>query len=138
MKTTISILLILLLASCANKVSTEDLVHLNGYWEIEKVEFPDGSTKEYSLNATVDYFQVADMMGYRKKVQPLLDGSYQTSDDAEKFTIYEYNGELLLRYKNDLSEWEEKIRLLTPNQCVFVNQELIAYHYIRFEPINLE
>lgn len=138
MKTTISMLLAVLMTSCANKVKTEDLGHLNGYWEIEKVEFPDGNIKEYSINATVDYFEVAEMMGYRKKVQPLLDGSYQTSDDAEKFTIHEYNGEFLLRYKNNLSEWEEKIRLLTPNQCVFVNQDLITYHYRRFEQINLE
>jgi len=138
MKKFLSIILILILASCANKVSSEDLVHLDGYWEIEKVKFPDGSTKEYTINAMVDYFQVADKTGYRKKVQPRLDGSYQTSDDAEKFTIHESNGEFLLHYKNNLSEWEEKITLLTANQCVFVNQEQIAYHYKRFVPINLE
>jgi len=138
MKIFASITLVLLLVSCTNGVNKEDLVHLDGYWEIEKVEFPNGSTKEYTINATVDYFEVVDMTGYRKKVQPLLDGSYQTSDDAEKFTIHESNGEFLLRYKNNLSEWEEKIELLTSNQCVFVNQEQIAYYYKRFEPINLE
>ena len=138
MKTIISISLVLLLASCAKGVSKEDLVYIDGYWEIEKVKFPDGQTKEYSVNATVDYFEVTDMAGYRKKVQPLLDGSYQTSDDAENFTIHESNGDLLFRYKNNLSEWEEKITLLTTTQCVFVNQEQITYYYKRYEPLNLE
>lgn len=138
MKFLIPLTLILLLVSCTKGVSTEDLVHIDGYWEIEKVKFPDGQTKEYSLNATVDYFKVTDMAGYRKKVQPLLDGSFRTSDDAENFTIHESNGELLFRYKNNLSEWEEKITILTPKQCVFVNQEQITYYYKRYEPINLE
>jgi hypothetical protein len=44
--------------SCKQKITDTDLQHLNGYWEIEKVTLPDGDTKEYKVNETIDYFQI--------------------------------------------------------------------------------
>jgi hypothetical protein len=43
-----------------------------------------------------------------------------------------------MHYKNNLSEWEEKITSLSKNNLTLTNQENISYHYKRFEPINLE
>ncbi len=132
------LLLCLLLAACAKKVQSEDLTNLNGYWEIQKVVFPNGESKNYTINATIDYIEVVERTGFRKKVQPILDGGYQTSDDAEKFNILEQNDEFYIRYKNDFSEWEEKIKRVTSDELVLINADQITYIYKRFEPIKLE
>jgi hypothetical protein len=126
------------LLGCKKKVDKLDLPYLNGYWEIEKVTFPDGSKKEYPVNTSVDYIKVNDLEGFRKKVQPNFNGTYVTSNDAELFTIYENEGVFNLNYKTDLSEWHEKIISLSENKFIVISEENIKYHYRRFEPINLE
>ena len=126
------------LVGCKNKVDKLDLPYLNGYWEIEKVTFPDGSEKEYVVNTSIDYIEVNDYEGFRKKVQPNFSGTYITSNDAELFTIYENNGVFTLNYKTELSEWHEKIENLSDNNFAVLSEENIKYHYKRFQPINIE
>ncbi|WP_281542902.1 hypothetical protein [Maribacter aestuarii] len=110
---------------------------LNGYWEISEVEFPDGNTKEYKINSNVDYFQLEGLKGFRKKVNPKFDGSFETSDDAEPFTILEENEVFTIRYKNNLSSWQEIIVSLSNENFSLKNEEGTIYHYKRFEPINV-
>ena len=112
--------------------------HLNGYWEIEKVTFPDGSKKEYGVNTSIDYIEVKNDEGFRKKVQPNFNGTYVTSNDAELFTISENMGTFSLNYKTDLSEWHEKIISLTENRFAVISEENIKYYYKKFKPIDLE
>ena len=101
---------------------------MNGYWEIEKVTFPDGSKKEYPVNTSIDYIEVNDQEGFRKKVQPNFNGTYVTSNDAELFTIYENEGVFNLNYKTDLSEWHEKIISISENKFIVISEEHIKYH----------
>ena len=84
---------------CTQKVSKEDIKHLNGYWEIVQVTFPNGQTKDFAINPTVDYIELKGMKGFRKKVQPKFDGSYNTSNDAEVFTITEIDDTFEFHYK---------------------------------------
>ncbi|MFO7718991.1 MAG: hypothetical protein R6W85_00955, partial [Gillisia sp.] len=59
-----NIVLIILLAalatSCKQQSPEEKLVHLNGYWEIEKVEFSRDSIKEFRMSENVDYFEIKE------------------------------------------------------------------------------
>ncbi|MEZ4968996.1 MAG: hypothetical protein R2814_04920 [Flavobacteriaceae bacterium] len=126
------------LTSCQNKVDKSDLHYLNGYWEIEKVTFPDGSKKDYVVNTSIDYIEVKDKEGFRKKVQPNFNGTYITSNDAELFAIYENKGVFTLNYKTELSEWHEKIVSLSENRFTVISEDNIKYHYKKFEPIDLE
>jgi len=123
---------------CSSGVSKEDLTQLNGYWEIGQVVFPDGSTKEYKLSTTIDYIQLEGLKGFRKKVSPKFDGTYQTSDDAETFTILETDGSFTINYKTELSEWSEKLEALDTDTFSVVNEEGLRYDYKRFEPIAIE
>ncbi|MGB3151714.1 MAG: hypothetical protein WBB27_13730, partial [Maribacter sp.] len=97
-----------ILLSCGS-VTEDELTLLNGYWEITEVEFPNGKKKEYKMNSNVDYFKVDNLKGYRKKVNPKFDGSFETSDDAEPFTIFKDDDTFKMRYNNNLSTWEENI-----------------------------
>jgi hypothetical protein len=136
MRKLVSLLLFLCFLACSEKISVSDLNHINGYWEIEEVKFPDGESKEYNVNMTIDYFEYNNMKGFRKKVQPKFDGTYITSNDATSFQINERDGFFWMSYQNDLSSWEEQITAITKTKMVVKNKEGLSYHYRRFQPIN--
>ncbi len=123
---------------CSSGVPKEKLPQLNGYWEIGQVVFPDGNTKEYKVSITVDYIQLEGMEGFRKKVSPKFDGTYETSNSAETFVILENEDGFTMNYKTDLSEWSEKLVALNEKAFSVVNSEGLRYDYKRFEPIAIE
>ena len=138
MKISFGILLLVILGGCTPKVGMVELPKLNGYWEIEKVVFPDGSSKSYEVNASIDFIQINEKEGFRKKLQPQFDGSFRTSDDAERFTVIEKSGVLIMSYTNAEHTWEETLVALMDDQFEVVNQAGISYHYKRYQPLNLE
>src|SRR6056297_3431231 len=138
MRRILSFLLILMFWGCNDSsVNENDLHYLNGYWEISEVEFPDGSIKEYGMNPSIDFIQLKDDNGYRKKMKPKFDGTYDTSKDVEGFTISNANETIILRYSTELSEWEEKLAQLDSLTFSVTNEEGVTYKYKRFEPIKI-
>ncbi|SFW12762.1 hypothetical protein SAMN02927921_00146 [Sinomicrobium oceani] len=130
--------LIVVLWGCTPSPDSQ-LKDLNGYWEIEKVEFPDGTVKEYGINTTIDYIETTtDSSGIRKKMQPRLDGGYNTSGDQENFGILIKEGHLFLEYHTPLSSWEEKVIKVTEERLILRNTDNLNYFYKRFEPMNLD
>ena len=124
--------------ACADtSISEDDLHYLNGYWEISTVEFSDGTQKSYSLNPTIDFILLENGKGFRKKVHPQLDGSYNTSRDAETFTMSRVGNVYTLHYKNNLSEWEETLIQLDSISFSVRNEAGILYTYKRFQPISI-
>lgn len=130
--------ILVMLSACQRKVSQADLAHLNGYWEIEKVIMANGQTKTYTINTTVDYIEVKGLSGFRKKVYPNLDGTFDTSNDVEKFNLIEEPNGFEMHYKTKLSEWIEKLDALNENSFSVTNAEHITYSYKRFKPINVQ
>ena len=135
MRSSFALIALLLIFSCEQQVKQEDLNHLEGYWEIEKVVFPDGSTREYSVSSTIDFIEYKDLKGFRKKVQPNLKGTYSTSDDAEFFEIATKSNIFIMRYTNELSQWEEVIKSVDKEKLVLVSQDKVTYYYKRFQSI---
>jgi len=127
----------LLIISCSSKIDTKQLHLLNGYWEIKEVTFKDGAKKEYSINSTVDFISLDSMSGFRKKVNPKFNGTFETSNDAESFRLRVSNDSIYMKYTNDSSTWEEVLISLTTNSFSVKNNEGITYQYNRFEPINI-
>jgi hypothetical protein len=120
-----------LLLSCKQSISETDLNNLNGYWEIEKVELPDRDKKEYKVNETIDFFEIQDKKGFRKKVMPQLDGTYLTNDIQENIIITIQDGEAIVHYKTVYASWNEEIIELTKDKLVIKNQQDFEYHYKR-------
>ncbi|MGJ8736169.1 hypothetical protein [Zobellia laminariae] len=127
-----------LFLACSSGISKEDLNKLDGYWEITQVTFPDGNIKEYKVNTSIDYISIDGDEGYRKKMQPRLDGTYETSDDAEAFVIVGKENDFSINYKTELSEWSEKLVKLDDTTFSVLNEEGIRYDYKRFEPISIQ
>ncbi|MCK5442389.1 MAG: hypothetical protein KAJ23_10900 [Maribacter sp.] len=136
MEKTMAMGVFLLLVGCKNEVSQEDIALLNGYWEIDEVTMVDGKTKSYTVSTTIDYIEIKELSGYRKKVYPKFDGTYDTSNDAEPFTIVSKDDIFEIHYENELSKWVEKIESLDYVSFTVVNEEGVNYTYKRFIPIN--
>ncbi len=124
--------------ACSPKITVEDLNTLNGYWEISMVKFPDGNEKTYQVNTTVDFIEFDNGKGFRKKVQPNLQGSFRTSDDAEQFVIQQQDGKYIMQYQNADVQWEEELLKVSENSFSVKNEENITYVYSRFQTLNLE
>ena len=138
MKKGVLVLFILLAVSCQKKFAANEYGKLNGYWEIEKVIMPNGDEKDYSINPTIDFFEVKDTVGFRKKVMPQLDGSYRVNDLNEKFSIHNKDGKTVISYSTDYAKWDEELITLDDDELVVKNQHDIEYHYKKPQPFTVK
>lgn len=127
-----------LFVACKQQVKETDLPKINGYWEIEKVELPDGSKKEYKVNSTIDFFQIKGMKGMRKKVMPQLDGSYLMNDLSENIVILNKDGDIIFKCSTPYAKWSEELMELTDNSMVIKNDQDLEYHYKKAKPFSVK
>jgi len=112
--------------------------HLNGYWEIEKVILPSGEEHVYNYNEFIDYFNVNDSLkGFRKKLKPTLNGTFEASNDAEKFVLQIEQDSLNIYYQTNFANWKETILFANEKELKIINAERKIYIYKSFKPINL-
>jgi hypothetical protein len=139
MKNTFKILLLsLFFVGCQQKVEDADIAKINGYWEIEKVVFDEGKDKDYKMNESYDYFEIAkNNKGIRKKVMPQLDGSFLTNDSYENVTVRFEGEKAFLDYKTPYAKWSEEMITISDRELVLKNIEKKEYHYKKAGPINL-
>jgi hypothetical protein len=137
MKKTIAIAFLFILTACHQKVTTQDISKLNGYWEIEKVTFFDGANKKYTYNESFDYFQIKGNKGFRKKVMPQLDGRFLVNNQSEKIEITFENDIAYINYKTPYAKWKEEIETISNEKLVLINAAKAEYHYKKSAPINI-
>ena len=118
MRNIILMLVLGLMLSCKQTITDADLQNLNGYWEIEKVNLPDGDKKEYKINETIDFFKLQSKKGFRNNVQ-------------EDFIIKVENGTAIIQYKTKYASWNEEIIELSSDKLVVKNQQDLKYQYKR-------
>lgn len=125
------------LISCSNTKPESFVEFIDGYWEIDQVILANGIKKEYSFNQNIDFFEIKDSIGVRKKVQPRLDGSFITTNSNEYFSISVENDSLRMFYKTALDSWKETVISAKENQLVIINDAGNMYFYRRYKKIKL-
>lgn len=134
-RTGLALGVLLLLISCAGRPSEDDLAFLEGYWEIRRVEFPDGGEKEYRANAAIEYLEWDGQSGFRKKMQPTLEGTFLTSDDALPMKVLWRDQRLFLSFKGEETPWEEEVVELKQDVLVTRHANGLRYEYTRYKPL---
>lgn len=129
--------LLVVVLSCQHKLRATDISKINGYWEIEKVVFPSGKQKGYTINETFDYFDVKNNIGYRKKVTPQLDGTFLVNNDFEKVVVKEEKGKYFIEYSTFYTKWKEELSFVSDEKLVLINENKNEYHYKRAGAINI-
>lgn len=133
-RTIFYIVTFLLVLSC-KKDPEQYITHLNGYWEIVSVTLPDGTTRNYTVNQTIDYITIENLKGIRKKLKPNFSGTFETSKSQENFTIAVENDSLNLHYKTPFSSWKETVLKASPSELIITNHNKTIYLYKRYKPI---
>lgn len=132
------ILVVFLFFSCSKeKEKSLDIQDINGYWEIVQAQNPYGKNVIYNINTQVDYFEIKDSLGFRKKLKPDLNGNYTTSKAVERFTWKNENDTLRLKYKTPMDTWEVDVLRLNDSLMLIKNKDDFLYTYKRFEAINI-
>lgn len=137
-----------ILISCHSNVKKEDIVKLNGYWEIQKVALPNGGEKEYKVNETIDFFELRhpeasgqpdkEILGFRQKVMPQFDGKFRTNGIKENVKIAESNGTFFIEYHTPYGKWKEEIMEIKDSSLVLKNKQNLEYTYKRFRPFSIK
>ena len=123
------VFLFITIYGCKPNVALEDLKHLNGYWEITKVEMPDGDEKEFKINESIDFIHFEDKKGFRVKVIPQIDGGLLSNKTKENFNIIEKESVLYFLYKTEYASWEEEIITINTEELVVKNSNDLVYFY---------
>ncbi len=122
------------LIACNPSVKKDELQQLNGYWEIKKVQKENEKPRVYKFNETVDFIKLdKNLEGFRKKVNPKLDGSFTTTKDKEKLEISMQNDSVYLHYRTEMDDWKEALIHLEEDKFTVENQKGIRYTYKRFK-----
>ena len=125
------------LFSC-HKDPKSHLEFVNGYWEIEQVTFPNGETKTYNFNETIDYIEIKDnMKGFRKKMKPNINQTFSTSNNEEMIEAKIENDSLNLYYATPLSTWKETVISTDENQLIIALDNEVTYQYKRYKPLDI-
>ena len=126
-----------LLSSCQKEQHKININNLNGYWEIVQAQNPYGKNVIYKVNTTVDYFEIKDSLGFRKKLKPNLSGNFTTSKALEEFRCFIENDTIRLNYKTPYDNWTESLLKLNDSLMLIKNQNNFLYTYKRFEPLEI-
>ena len=135
----LALFLVTLLLACSAPTPEEQLKNLPGYWEIDLVEFPDGTVKEFNISTTIDFITIEDSIGIRKKLAPTLKGTYYTTKSQETFTFKNTTDGIVLYYKTPFDSWNETVVRAQDSVLVLQNADGNLYKYKRFNrQINID
>ena len=128
----IIILYVLFFYSCNE---SKNLQYLNGYWEISSVSIEGKEVKNYPFSGTIDYFILDENNGYRKKVKPKIDGSFDITMHEIQFKIEMKKNDIYLVYGKG-KNFVESIVKLDSTKMILKNMDGFFYEYKRFFPNN--
>ena len=137
MKKIILFICIVLNFSCIEKQEI-DISLLDGYWEIQSVKQDNKLLKTYPFSGIIDYFEVENGKGLRKKVMPKIDGKFETSLHKINFNISQKNGETIIEYFDKNNIFTETIVKLDSTELFITNKENYIYHYRVYEKLNFD
>ena len=123
----------LIFYSCDEK---KNLQYMNGYWEINSVKIEGKEIKNYPFSGTVDYFILDEKnKGFRKKVKPKIDGSFEINMHEINFEIEMKKNDIYLVYGKGKNFVESVIKL-DSTKMILKNMNGFVYEYKRFLPNN--
>ena len=128
----------LILVSCNKQDPKEQIQFIEGYWEIEEVEVSPDSTITYSINENVDYFEIEENTGQRTKLRPQMDGTFKTTNSAEKIELKIEQDSLRIYYKTAFDNWKETVLKASPEELIIKNNQDKIYHYKKYNPISID
>lgn len=132
------IIILLVIGLLACKPAPETMIpFLEGYWEIVEVKKNGKTIKTYTINNQVDYFEVnEDLSGFRKKVNPTLDGNFIVNDHQTAFELKTVGNALEIHYFHHAQPYFETVVKADEASLIIKNDDGFSYLYKPFITIN--
>ena len=131
------VLIYLCAVSCKSN-PTHQIDSIEGYWEIESVYKDDKLIKRFKISPGIDYFKIInESKGFRKKLKPNFNGTFETSKDVLDFEIEIQNNTLFLNYNDNATKFSEEVLLVSTEKLVLKNNRCYVYNYRTYKPIDL-
>lgn len=131
------LLICIVIISCSNNPE-KFKEHIDGYWEITKVEKNGSLVKKYKISPTIDYFELKnDTTGLRKKVKPTFEGTYIVTNHNAPFTIRIENDSLNIYYTTNIIITKETIVRASKDKLVISNADGFKYTYRPYQKIDI-
>tara|TARA_A100000164_G_scaffold98424_1_gene85704 strand:+ start:2091 stop:2501 length:411 start_codon:yes stop_codon:yes gene_type:complete len=125
------IILFFFTLSCNNQINLD---FINGYWEIVSVSKNNELIKEYPFSNAVDFFIIDSLNnGFRKKIKPKINGSFEITLHEIPISITNNNNSYEINYYSAGNQYIETIKILDQNRLIIKNSEGIIFSYKRFE-----
>jgi len=118
---------LLLTLGCQNKAPV-DVNQLQGYWEIDFVQQEEEVFKNTPSQPLYDFYSLKNGKGLYKKVAPLVDGRFQTSQSSIPFEIIEENATFKIQFNSRWNTWQKTIKKLDTQQLILYHQERNFYY----------
>ena len=122
---------LILCFGCKNRITSSQLDLLNGYWSIDYITHKNETFYPKGAAKLLDFYEVNDREGVRKKAQPQLDNKFLVTEDLNNFKIIFKAEKYYLSFRTVWDQWQEEIVELSENKLVLEHQEK-RYHYKRF------
>ena len=117
---------------------THQIDSIEGYWEIESVYKDDKLIKTFKISPSIDYFKIdKGSIGFRKKLKPNFNGTFETSRDVLNFEIEIQNNSLFLNYIDNATKFSEEVLLASTEKLVLKNNRGFVYNYKTHKPLDL-
>lgn len=133
-----SIIISFSLFACQDTDPRKQLENITGYWEIRKVEVSEDSVMNYGMSEYIDYIEIKDSLGFRKKLKPKFGGGYTEMNKAENVKPRIENEKLWLYYSTPFDDWKEEVIEAGEEKLVVKSEDGKIYHYRKYEPILAE
>ena len=114
------LIILFFIISCDKQINL-DLI--NGYWEIVSVSKNNEFVKEYPFSNAVDFFIIDSLNnGYRKKIKPKINGSFEITLHEIPISIKNNNNSYEIKYYSTGNQYAETISKLDQNRLVIKNR----------------
>ena len=125
------IIMILISVGCKDSITPADLNQLNGYWKIDFITHKNETFNPKGPSKLLDFYEINDQNGIRKKVQPQFDNKFFVTVDQNNFKIIFVGSDCFIKFETLWDQWQERILKLNNDKLILEHQNN-RYHYSRF------
>ncbi len=133
MKKILSLCTLFVLTSCTHQKAEEKIAFLNGYWNIDLVEKPDGTVKEFPFTNHMDFFETNGIKGTKSRVSPTYDGGFIVYGDPVVFTWESTDDQVFLKFEDGDGAYTQNLRKATETELELVHDDGTIYYYKSYQ-----
>ena len=135
MSKSLLIIMMLIFTGCKDAIKPANLNKLNGYWKIDFIAHKNETFHLKGAAKLVDFYEISNQNGVRKKVQPKFDNKFSVTGDLNNFKIVFDGNDCFMKFETLWDQWQEKIIILNNYELILEHQNN-RYHYSRFKKID--